>query len=58
MNLFSERKGTKISAPKRWLEIAIGVDYSVINFHGLDKIQHYLLALMNIVRNQLIFDSI
>ncbi|KAL1491581.1 hypothetical protein ABEB36_012156 [Hypothenemus hampei] len=35
--------------PNRWLEIAVGVDYTLINFHGKDKVQQYVLSLMNIV---------
>ncbi|KAH1022499.1 hypothetical protein HUJ04_011892 [Dendroctonus ponderosae] len=35
--------------PTRWLEIAVGVDHSLISFHGKDKVQQYVLALMNIV---------
>ncbi|XP_066156284.1 A disintegrin and metalloproteinase with thrombospondin motifs 3-like [Euwallacea fornicatus] len=35
--------------PTRWLEIAVGVDHTLITFHGKDKVQQYVLALMNIV---------
>ncbi|KAG7273467.1 hypothetical protein CRUP_032715, partial [Coryphaenoides rupestris] len=31
------------------VEVLLGVDYSVLLFHGRDHIQHYLLTLMNIV---------
>ncbi|XP_035719089.1 A disintegrin and metalloproteinase with thrombospondin motifs 2-like [Vespa mandarinia] len=34
--------------PRRWLEVAIAVDYSVIEFHG-PRVQQYVLALLNIV---------
>ncbi|XP_063227161.1 A disintegrin and metalloproteinase with thrombospondin motifs 2-like [Bacillus rossius redtenbacheri] len=37
------------SAPPRWLELALAVDHSVISFHGADRAQHYVIALMNIV---------
>ncbi|CAG9769262.1 unnamed protein product [Ceutorhynchus assimilis] len=35
--------------PTRWLEIAVGVDHTLISFHGKNKVQEYVLALMNIV---------
>ncbi|KAF7281742.1 hypothetical protein GWI33_004301 [Rhynchophorus ferrugineus] len=35
--------------PTRWLEIAVAVDYTLISFHGRDKVQQYVLSLMNIV---------
>lgn len=44
-----EKKVQKYSTQKRWLEIALGIDYSVISFHGIDKVTHYVLTLMNIV---------
>ncbi|CAL8281279.1 unnamed protein product [Arctogadus glacialis] len=31
------------------VEVLLGVDYSVMLFHGREQIQHYLLTLMNIV---------
>ncbi|XP_030754614.1 A disintegrin and metalloproteinase with thrombospondin motifs 2-like isoform X1 [Sitophilus oryzae] len=35
--------------PTRWLEIAVAVDHTLIQFHGKDKVQQYVLSLMNIV---------
>ncbi|KAK4883298.1 hypothetical protein RN001_006617 [Aquatica leii] len=35
--------------PTRWLEIAMGVDHTVIAFHGSQRVEQYVLALMNIV---------
>nr|XP_022919274.1 A disintegrin and metalloproteinase with thrombospondin motifs 2-like [Onthophagus taurus] len=32
-----------------WLEVAIAVDHTVIDFHGKDRVQQYVLSLMNIV---------
>ncbi|GLV41283.1 ADAM metallopeptidase with thrombospondin type 1 motif B [Carabus blaptoides fortunei] len=49
MHVFKKKSITKVSAPPRWLDIAIGVDHSVINFHGKSKVNRYILALMNIV---------
>lgn len=43
-------EGTKPDNQKeRWLELALAVDYTVINFHGKEKIKQYIMALMNIV---------
>ena len=39
-----------VNAPPRWLELALAVDHTVIRFHGRDRVQQYILALMNIVR--------
>ena len=33
------------------MEVLLGVDYSVVHFHGRENIQKYLLTLMNIVSN-------
>lgn len=43
--------GAKTNSYKkeRWLELALAVDYTVIRFHGKEKIKKYILALMNIV---------
>ena len=38
-----------MTAPKRWLELALAVDHTVIRFHGRERVQQYVLALMNIV---------
>ncbi|KAJ8911666.1 hypothetical protein NQ315_014025 [Exocentrus adspersus] len=35
--------------PSRWMEIAIAVDHTLISFHGRNKVEQYVLALMNIV---------
>ncbi|CAH1372937.1 unnamed protein product [Tenebrio molitor] len=35
--------------PPRWLEIAVAVDHTLIAFHGKNKVEQYVLALMNIV---------
>ena len=45
---FLERKTTNKVSPSRWLELGIVADYSVVDFHGT-RIQHYILALLNIV---------
>jgi len=39
-----------VKAPPRWLELALAVDHTVIRFHGRERVQQYILALMNIVR--------
>jgi hypothetical protein len=39
-----------VHAPPRWLELALAVDHTVIKFHGRERVQQYILALMNIVR--------
>ncbi|XP_069685429.1 A disintegrin and metalloproteinase with thrombospondin motifs 1-like [Periplaneta americana] len=38
-----------VNAPPRWLELALAVDHTVIRFHGRERVQQYVLALMNIV---------
>ncbi|XP_023715341.1 A disintegrin and metalloproteinase with thrombospondin motifs 3 isoform X2 [Cryptotermes secundus] len=38
-----------VNAPPRWLELALAVDHTVIRFHGRERVQQYILALMNIV---------
>ncbi|KAF5303503.1 hypothetical protein FQR65_LT08202 [Abscondita terminalis] len=35
--------------PTRWLEIAMSVDHTVIGFHGSQRVEQYVIALMNIV---------
>ncbi|XP_059056754.1 A disintegrin and metalloproteinase with thrombospondin motifs 1-like [Achroia grisella] len=32
-----------------WLEMAIVADHSMLKFHGKERVEHYILALMNIV---------
>lgn len=32
-----------------WLELAIVADHTVVKFHGRERVNHYILALMNIV---------
>lgn len=41
--------GTNNQLPTRWLEIAVAADHTLISFHGKEKVQQYILALMNIV---------
>lgn len=43
------RDGNTWSTPTRWLEIAIAADHTVIAFHGRERVEQYILALMNIV---------
>ncbi|XP_015839228.1 A disintegrin and metalloproteinase with thrombospondin motifs 2 isoform X1 [Tribolium castaneum] len=43
------RKSGSSLLPPRWLEIALAVDHTLIQFHGKDKVEQYVLALMNIV---------
>ena len=33
----------------KWLETALYIDHSVIEFHGVDTVQQYILTLINIV---------
>lgn len=35
--------------PTKWLKIAVGVDHTVVGFHGKASVEKYVLALMNIV---------
>jgi hypothetical protein len=42
-----------VNAPPRWLELALAVDHTVIRFHGRERVQQYILALMNIVSTTL-----
>lgn len=32
-----------------WLELAIVADLTMLKFHGRERVEHYVLALMNIV---------
>ncbi|XP_041970480.1 A disintegrin and metalloproteinase with thrombospondin motifs 3-like isoform X2 [Aricia agestis] len=32
-----------------WLELAIVADYTILKFHGRERVEHYILAIMNIV---------
>nr|CAH7763810.1 unnamed protein product [Callosobruchus chinensis] len=43
------RKHSGPVLPPRWLEIAVAVDHTVIAFHGKDKVEQYVLSLLNIV---------
>jgi len=36
-------------APKRWLEVSVAVDNSVIDFHGREDTEKYIFTLFNIV---------
>lgn len=36
-----------------WLEMAIVADNTVTKFHGKERVNHYILALMNIVSERL-----
>ena len=33
----------------KWLELAVGVDHTVIKFHGQETVKRYVLTLLNIV---------
>ncbi|XP_018568687.1 A disintegrin and metalloproteinase with thrombospondin motifs 3 [Anoplophora glabripennis] len=44
----TRQRGSSILST-RWLEIAIAVDHTLISFHGRNKVEQYVLALMNIV---------
>jgi hypothetical protein len=47
-----------VNAPARWLELALAVDHTVIRFHGRERVQQYILALMNIVSTTLLHTPI
>lgn len=47
--IYTVRKFSGSILPERWLEVAIAVDYTLISFHGREKVEQYVLALMNIV---------
>lgn len=49
LNLGFKKAQKNSSMKRRWIEIAIGVDYSVISFHGKHNVEKYVLSLMNIV---------
>ena len=46
--LFFLSARVKRDEPK-WLELAVGVDHSVIEFHGQETVKRYILTLLNIV---------
>lgn len=37
----------------KYLEMALAVDHTVIKFHGKQRVQQYVLTLLNIVRARL-----
>lgn len=66
LNLLKDEIG---SSKKRWrryprhaadddynIEVLLGVDDSVVQFHGKEHVQKYLLTLMNIVSNYQCFN--
>lgn len=48
-NIFVDFEAFNSGTKEKWLEMALAVDYTVINFHGKDKLKPYIMALMNIV---------
>ncbi|XP_066584246.1 A disintegrin and metalloproteinase with thrombospondin motifs 3-like isoform X2 [Prorops nasuta] len=46
--LSSKKIEVKETSTSKWLELAVAVDYSLIQFHG-ERAQQYVLALLNIV---------
>ncbi|XP_018318532.1 A disintegrin and metalloproteinase with thrombospondin motifs 2 isoform X2 [Agrilus planipennis] len=49
IKLNKHRSRPSSGSPQRWLEIAVAIDNTVISFHGKDRVEHYVLSLMNIV---------
>lgn len=39
------------------IEVLLGVDDSVVRFHGKEHVQNYLLTLMNIVSSDSLFET-
>ncbi|CAH1969089.1 unnamed protein product [Acanthoscelides obtectus] len=51
------RKHSGPVLPPRWLEIAVAVDHTVIAFHGKDKVEQYVLSLLNIIDRAVAVDA-